>query len=99
MSKVHFIPKQNNILCGRELCTGSLVSTQAQAWNTGDLVGCDFCLHVIIAVWPCLLGPWLLLQLRSPTAPCREACGHQSHSQCPKLLVFCLEFIPTVYPG
>jgi hypothetical protein len=47
-------------------------------------------------VWPCPLGPWLLLQTQPPTVPLRDVRGHQSCRQCPKLLVFCLDSTPTV---
>jgi hypothetical protein len=56
----------------------------------------DFCLHGTVGVWPYLLGPWILSLLQPSTTPCKEVCGHQSHRQYPKLLVFCLNPNPTV---
>ena len=56
--------------------------------ESGDLVG----------VWLHPLGPWLLMQqLQPPIAlPDTKVCGHQSCRQHPRLLVFCLDSIPTV---
>jgi hypothetical protein len=36
-------------------------------------------------------GPLAPVEVTTPTAPTREACGFQSHRQCPKLLAFWLE--------
>jgi hypothetical protein len=80
-----------------EMCTDSLVPGQAQVLNPSDQVGGDFHLWGMAGARPHSLGPWLLSQLQPPTAPPpREVCGHQSHRQCPKLLVFCLDTTPTV---
>ena len=57
---------------GGELCTDSLVSGRAQALNPGDPKGQR-------VVWPRPLGPWLLSQLQTPVAPCREVCVAISH--------------------
>jgi hypothetical protein len=78
---------------------GSQSSTGLEApppTPTPDLVGGDFHLHGTVGVWPHLLGPWLLSQLQPSSAPYRVVCGYQSHRQCLKLLVFCLDSTPTV---
>jgi hypothetical protein len=57
-------------------CTDSLVPVEHRP---GDLVDRDFCLHWMVEVQTCLLGPWLLTQLQPPTAHCKDVCGCQSY--------------------
>ena len=87
-------------MCGNELCTVSLVPGGAQALNPCDQVGSDFCLHGTgrcLATPPEPLGSSGSYSLpNTPLNPCREVCDHQSHRQCPKLLVLCLDSTLTV---
>jgi hypothetical protein len=72
-----------------ELCTDSLVPSRAQAWNLSDPKGLIVFGH---ASW----APGSGLRYSLPQSPCREVYGHQSCRQCPKLLIFCLDFSHTV---